>query len=90
MTTVTRTPLAPSEEEGKSQAAVAWDAVESFDADCGIGIESYIGNALKKAFPMMSGPGEVFVMEGKKYYRIQYDYVTETDYVTVAHPNIEE
>jgi len=84
---VTRTLLAPSEEEGITMATRAWNACR--DWDDGPQEETVI-EYLRKIFP-----GNVIRVvdtavenggNGKRYFRTEYDYVTETDYVTISFP----
>lgn len=91
---VSRTLLAPSEQEGLSQAQAAWDLVRAWDdGPQDIGCPRYVEEGLKELFPDMDGPVVTLVDshtsiggDGKKRYSISFDYVTQTDYVRITYP----
>lgn len=80
---VTRTLLAPTETEVLEIAAAAFSAVEN----CKFleTLKSDVAAAIK---PLLGESPVITITEGKKCYSQEYDYVTETYYVTVTHPRL--
>ena len=80
-----RTLLAPSEDVGKAMAKAAWEVIEKESFPYIEPAVEAVRAAVKAVYPQVSGP-RVNIKHGKKFFRIEYDYVTETDYVDISHP----